>query len=178
MARPPYARVKVVDAYCTLLHLEGERASTLDAVAARAGVSKGGLLYHFPTKEALGEAVLERFRAAAAADVIEMREAPEGPCHHYVRTSWVTNSSMDELYAAVLRLAQGSWQPAITALEEVHAAWLAEIRAEVRDAHAAEAIMLIGEGLYHQASMPGTWFRGTFAASLDELLVQVDRLKG
>jgi AcrR family transcriptional regulator len=34
---------------------------TLDAVAARAGVSKGGLLYHFPTKDALLRAMLERF---------------------------------------------------------------------------------------------------------------------
>jgi AcrR family transcriptional regulator len=29
------------------------RLYTLKAVAARAGISKGGLLYHFPTKEAL-----------------------------------------------------------------------------------------------------------------------------
>jgi len=34
---------------------------TLDAVASRAGVSKGGLLYHFPTKKALLKAMQERF---------------------------------------------------------------------------------------------------------------------
>ena len=39
----------------------GARHMTLDAVAAKAGVSKGGLLYHFPTKEALLRAMLERF---------------------------------------------------------------------------------------------------------------------
>jgi len=33
---------------------------TLDAVAAEAGVSKGGLIYHFPSKLALLEAVIER----------------------------------------------------------------------------------------------------------------------
>jgi AcrR family transcriptional regulator len=33
---------------------------TLDAVAAKAGVSKGGLLHHFPTKEALLEAMISR----------------------------------------------------------------------------------------------------------------------
>ncbi len=38
----------------------GARHMTLDAVAAKAGVSKGGLLYHFPTKEALLKAMLER----------------------------------------------------------------------------------------------------------------------
>ena len=35
----------------------------LDAVAAKAGVSKGGLLYHFPTKAKLLEALVEQFLA-------------------------------------------------------------------------------------------------------------------
>ncbi len=48
---------------------------TLDAVALRAGVSKGGLLYHFPTKEALMTAMIERF-----ADQMEAaRAAAAGP---------------------------------------------------------------------------------------------------
>lgn len=34
---------------------------TLDAVAARAGVSKGGLLYHFPSKQKLMEALVENY---------------------------------------------------------------------------------------------------------------------
>lgn len=36
---------------------------SLDAVAAKAGVSKGGLLYHFPTKAKLLEALVEQFLA-------------------------------------------------------------------------------------------------------------------
>lgn len=34
---------------------------TMDAVARRAGVSKGGLLYHFPSKTHLVRALLERY---------------------------------------------------------------------------------------------------------------------
>lgn len=34
---------------------------TLDAVAKEAGLSKGGLLYHFPTKEALVAALVDHF---------------------------------------------------------------------------------------------------------------------
>src|SRR5690606_13182471 len=44
----PAARAKVLDAFVSILLEHGERAATLDAVAAAAGVSKGGLLYHFP----------------------------------------------------------------------------------------------------------------------------------
>ncbi len=177
MARPPHAREKVLDAYCAVLYHEGERAATMDAVATRAGVSKGGLLYHFPSKEALSAGILERFQAAAEQDLQEMQAATEGPSHHFVRTSWVIESEMDQTYTAVLRLAQASWQPAVDALEWAHSEWLRLIHEEVGDPHAAEAIMLIGEGLYHQAAMPGTWARGTFAGSIDELLEQVDRLK-
>ncbi|SWD32702.1 transcriptional regulator [Klebsiella pneumoniae] len=38
---------------------EGVVKLTLEAVAQRAGVSKGGLLYHFPSKEALIKGMVE-----------------------------------------------------------------------------------------------------------------------
>ncbi|WP_067432431.1 TetR/AcrR family transcriptional regulator [Nocardioides jensenii] len=177
MARPPKARESALAAYCELLRSDGERATTIDAVAARAGVSKGGVLYHFPSKEALAEAALEAFREACARDLVIMAEAPEGPSRHYVRTSWTSGSDLDTYYTAMVRLAQSSWQPAISALETVHSSWLDLIRSEVGDRHAAEAIMLVGEGLYHHSSMPGEWSRSTFARSLNQLLDQVDRLK-
>jgi len=177
MARPPKAREKVLDAYIALLGSEGERAATMDAVAARAGVSKGGLLYHFGSKEALAEAVLERFDRITDADLVEMAEAPEGPSQHFVRTSWVTEDSLDSAYGAVLRLGQSGYEPAVAAIERVHAAWLDQIRGEVGDSGAAEAIMLIGEGLFHQAAMPGGWSKTTFAENLDRLQAQVERLK-
>ena len=60
MSRPPHAREKVLDAFESLLIAEGERAATMDAIARAAGVSKGGLLYHFASKEALEAALLIR----------------------------------------------------------------------------------------------------------------------
>ena len=176
MSRPPKARDKVLVAYCELLH-EGERSATLEAIAARAGVSKGGLLYHFSSKEELGEALLARFDEALKDDLEEMAAAPQGPSRHYVRTSWTVGSDLDLVYGAVYRLAHAAWQPAVAALERAHTGWLELIRDEAVDQHAAEAIMLIGEGLYLHAAMPGVWSRGTFEPSLDHLLDQVDRLR-
>lgn len=40
----------------------GSAHLTLEAVAQRAGVSKGGLIYHFPSKEALLSAMIDRTR--------------------------------------------------------------------------------------------------------------------
>ena len=59
------ARDRVLDAYETLLIEAGPGAATLDAVAAAAGVSKGGLLYHFASKDALAAGLLARLRSAA-----------------------------------------------------------------------------------------------------------------
>jgi len=69
MARKPVAREAVLDAFESLLIEEGERAATLDAVARLAGVSKGGLLYHFPTKEAMISVLLERLDRLLAEDL-------------------------------------------------------------------------------------------------------------
>lgn len=46
-------RERILQAGYAVAGQSGVAAVTLDAVANRAGVSKGGLLYHFPSKEAL-----------------------------------------------------------------------------------------------------------------------------
>ena len=174
MARPPHAREKALRAYLDLL-VEGERGATVDAVAARAGISKGGVLYHFPSKDALAEAVLDRFDEVARADLAAMREDPEGATRNFVRTSWQTDDALEPVYRATLRLAHAGHEGALAALDALHDGWLELITAEVGDPGLAKVVMLIGDGLYHQASMPGTWSRQTFA-DLDDLLAQVDRL--
>lgn len=58
--RRPSSRELILDAAEAVAAADGAAHLTLDAVAERAGVSKGGLLYNFPTKEALLEAMLDR----------------------------------------------------------------------------------------------------------------------
>lgn len=73
----------------TLLHAaaqvildRGVEALTLDAVAHQAGVSKGGLLYHFPNKNALiaglGEQLIQEFEASLQAE-FDQDDAPGTP---------------------------------------------------------------------------------------------------
>jgi len=56
-----------------VIRRDGAQKLTLDAVAGEAGVSKGGILYHFATKRALVDGLIERWldgfdRRLAAAD--------------------------------------------------------------------------------------------------------------
>ena len=61
MSPPENSKELILDAAEAIVLESGARHMTLDAVSARAGVSKGGLLYHFPNKKALVKAMLERF---------------------------------------------------------------------------------------------------------------------
>jgi AcrR family transcriptional regulator len=57
----------------------GAAHMTLDTVSAKAGVSKGGLLYHFPTKEALIRALIKSYIANFHAVILrELGRQPKG----------------------------------------------------------------------------------------------------
>lgn len=58
---PRTARESILDAAEAIVSDKGAAFMTMDAVSAKAGVSKGGLMYHFPTQEALLQALLQRF---------------------------------------------------------------------------------------------------------------------
>jgi len=60
MSDKPNARNAILDAAEGVVLQSGGAHLTLDAVAARAKVSKGGLLYHFPSKDALVQGMLSR----------------------------------------------------------------------------------------------------------------------
>ena len=62
------SRETILDAAEALIRELGVNRMTLDAVAAKAGLSKGGLLYNFPSKEALLKGMIGRFAATLNAD--------------------------------------------------------------------------------------------------------------
>lgn len=143
----------MLDAYESILIAEGERAATLDAVARTAGVSKGGLLYHFASKDALALALAERLARLTDDDLERMRVAPEGPVAYYVRTSVMEDDALDRALVATTRLTQGGSATASAALGEVRRRWAEEIRPHVRDQAALDLVMLLGDGLYLNNSL-------------------------
>ncbi|MCR2801125.1 MULTISPECIES: TetR/AcrR family transcriptional regulator [unclassified Microbacterium] len=176
MSRPPLAREKVLDAFEAILIDEGERPATIEATAQAAGVSKGGLLYHFGTKEALETALLERLRALVDADVAAMAAAPDGPVAYFLRSSAMDNDPLDRALLAASRLAQGGNATAGDALRTIRDDWATVLRPHVRDETALDLVMLVSDGLYFNnalagGSVPGPLPRG---AAMDALIALVE----
>lgn len=157
MPAKPSARDKVLSAFESLLIKEGERAATMDAVIAQAGVSKGGLLYHFKNKEALITALVQKLRALADADIEAMRADPDGPSIYFVRESVYVGSGLDQTLIAAMRLSQTSDAEAREELQRIHQAWFELIVEEVGDHSIARSIMLLGDGLYYNATLADIW---------------------
>ena len=57
----PNSREKILAAAADVAREAGPGSLSLEAVALRAGVSKGGLLYNFPTKAKLMQGLVERY---------------------------------------------------------------------------------------------------------------------
>ena len=73
-------RDKLLDAAEVVVARQGIANLTLDAVAAQAGLSKGGLLHHFPTKDRLIEALVARSAENWRRCYMEAYElTPKGP---------------------------------------------------------------------------------------------------
>lgn len=71
-------RQKILEAAAEISRESGPGNLSLEAVAARAGVSKGGLLYHFPSKTALLKAVVESFVISFDEELARRKEAKAG----------------------------------------------------------------------------------------------------
>jgi AcrR family transcriptional regulator len=179
MSRPPLAREKVLDAFEAILVGDGERAATMDATARGAGVSKGGLLYHFSSKESLENALIERLHLLVDADVEATAAAPDGPISYFLRTSVMNDDELDRALLAVARLAQGGNTAAGEALRDVRRKWAEVLRPHTRDAAALDLVMLVSDGLYFNnvlgGNVPGPTPRGTAMDALVDLVERAAR---
>ena len=148
-----YTKAVCLRAFESLLIETGEREATLEAVARRAGVSKGGLLHHFANKSALVDAQLERLAELVRVDVELMMRAPEGRCSYFLRMALSKDSSLNRAITAVMRLGEAHGR-ARTSLAEVQLVW-ADVLTEELGPEVALAVRYVGNGLYFRTKYGG-----------------------
>lgn len=148
-------RERILTAAEDVVLRDGVARLTLEAAAAEAGVSKGGVLYHFRTRDALISAMVVRLTDAFGADVATAESADAGPgsfTRAYVRATLRPVQSreearMERLGAAVL--AAVAAEPQL--LEPLRAAfrdWQARVESDGLDPALATALRLAADGLW------------------------------
>jgi len=152
---PSATRQRLLDAAGELACDEGASSLSLDAVAARAGVSKGGLLYHFPTKNALLRALVAEHVARIRAE-LESRAPgalsgtaqalPAARCYLEVLYNEVCNppAGASGIFAAMLE-DPAFMQPVLAFRSELRALF-----ARCPDPRRAAIVFLACEGMVHE----------------------------
>ncbi len=147
-------RDRILDALQDILINEGYTAVTLEAVARAASVSKGGLLYHFPSKAALLTGLIDRLSALAEEEFREAREGGEGVVRVFLRTSLPQSPEERELYWAVIAALRGQEdlsEEAVGLVQNLFTRWGELLHEELTDPVLAEIILRAGDGLYMAA---------------------------
>ena len=100
--RSAATRARVLDAAQALFAEQGYEATSTDAILEASGISRGALYHHFPTKQAVFEAVFQRVSDAAIERAV--RGAPESP------------SPLETLVQVCLRWLKEVRKPAVAAI--------------------------------------------------------------
>ncbi len=126
LKQPEWVRTRLLAVAADLLVQDGPEALTLDAVAHRAGVTKGGLQHHFRTKQALLDALCDQlFDAFDVFYAAALESEPEAPGRHaraYLKTCFQGGQTAEE------RLTQRAIALLALALPACRERWSAKMR--------------------------------------------------
>lgn len=174
------SRSKILDAAAQIIREVGAGRLTLDAVAQRAGISKGGLLYNFPSKEALLQGMIQRIVDDVAARQDELRTTLKSGPNLEARVITTALLEMRELETEDLALgilaASAENRQLLAPVRQTIGEAYHQIVAEAEDPKAALIAWLAVEGLrgleMHGLSPLSEADRQGFAAAIKELLEQ------
>jgi AcrR family transcriptional regulator len=133
-------RSLLLDAAIAVIRRDGAQALTLDSVAAEAGVSKGGLLYHFKSKRELLDGLVQRWLDEFQDDIDAA--GPDFPAG-YVKACDGAKAEEAGMLAALVA------DPAVLAMvRERYATWQDRIATEGGDPVEATVARLAADGLW------------------------------
>jgi AcrR family transcriptional regulator len=107
MARSPKARKQVLDAARRIVESRGAGHLTFEELATESGVTRGGITYHFPTKEVLLKALIEADIEGWNAAAEELGSTAGLPCPKACRMIGLLRSSLADEDDAHRRFVSG-----------------------------------------------------------------------
>lgn len=95
-------RDKILDGVVRLIERDGITAVTFDAVAAEAGITRGGIIYHFPSRDELILATHQHLARQWEAQLRSLASDPDRPADRY--KAYVQSCSRDATRAELLMM--------------------------------------------------------------------------
>lgn len=114
MTRTPKARDKVLEAARRIVETKGAGHLTFDELATESGVTRGGITYHFPTKEALLKGLIEADIEDWERTAVELESTPECGCSRTAALMGQIRCNLDPLDAGHRRFVSGLMGAAMT----------------------------------------------------------------
>jgi AcrR family transcriptional regulator len=170
-------RDEILDAAADLVRERGAVHLTLDAVSAKAKVSKGGLLYHFQTKEALLQAMVARLEAtltrAREGELAKLGETPARTLKAHILSMEALRRKQIKPIAAAL-LAAGSNDPRLLKdAKEFYEAIIGELEAAGISSAFTRVVICAVKGLLLSELLGTATYTGKQRrAVIDELLLR------
>lgn len=143
----PDSRERILDAASRILVRDGGDAVTIAAVAREAGVSKGGLFYHFASKDQLVAALVDRYVASFDALIESAGDTPGAATEAYLRS--VERAAGPATGATVALLAAALLEPgAMTTLRERYRRWQRRLDDDGVPPHLAAVVRFAVDGIW------------------------------
>ncbi|MBE3557785.1 MAG: TetR family transcriptional regulator [Ktedonobacteraceae bacterium] len=144
-------RAQILDAASRVVLDRGVSALTLEAAAQQAGISKGGLLYHFPSKNSLIAGMIERLIAEFDSDLEQELDKRNGNwLVAYIRASLKADPQRDQLSCALIA-ALANNPDLLRPLQERFVAWQQQAEAAAPSPEIGSLVRLALDGLWYSA---------------------------
>ncbi|MEU4175801.1 TetR/AcrR family transcriptional regulator [Streptomyces sp. NPDC026589] len=112
-------RTQILEAATRVVQREGVKSVTFDSVAAEAGLTKGGLLYHFASRDDLVRAIHQHLADQWEADLVAAAGKPAAEATRKERLAAYTRVAIQSATRAeLLLMLEGSTNPAHAAVWE------------------------------------------------------------
>jgi AcrR family transcriptional regulator len=144
----PSKRALLLQAAANVVRRDGSDALTLERVAAEAGVSKGGLLYHFDSKAALVRGLVDALVAGFETKLGTIEDGEPGSFTRAYLRATAQPSGHDEAVTAALLAAVAVAPELLEPLRARYRVWAKRFDADGIDATDALIVRLASDGLW------------------------------
>lgn len=169
-------RTQILDAAARVVQRDGIKTVTYDTVAAESGLTKGGLVYHFPSREEMITALHEHLAGLWEAGMVSAAGKTAGEASESERLRAYARTAMQSATRAeLLLLLEGSTTPEHAGpWNAVLERWTPPVPGDLGDPRAVEQFIarLAADGLWVYESLSSETLDPRFRQQIADLIAQ------